>query len=120
MDREPVEVFPLAQYVAEEMEARGWTANDVAARMGGDYATNAFVVDLLLAVHEDKLIVDDDTFAGLSRAFGVSEQYFRNLDAVWRKWPDRRSEFECPEHLLSDGKWAPDTPHTAAHGGEEG
>lgn len=100
----PAEVFPLAQYVCEEMQARGWNSDDVALRMG--YKTNEeFGIDLiafgfLLSVHEDNLFVDDKLFRKLATAFDVSEEFFRNLDAMWRKWPDRRAAFECPESLF--------------------
>lgn len=102
-ERAPAEVFCLAEYLAEEMLERGWTAADVAARMGTgeSVAHDTLVVDLLLAVQRDGLLIGEDTFSGLARAFGVSEQLFRNIDAVWRKWPDRRSPFKCPEELLS-------------------
>ena len=34
------------------------------------------------------------------RLFDVSEEYFRNLDKVWRDNPSRRSEWKCPESLF--------------------
>ena len=106
-ERIPVEVWPLAYFLAEEMDARGWTAVDVAARMGGtseqEVFRNAVIVDLILAVQKDGCLIGDKTFNQLSRAFGVSAQYFRNLDVMWRKWPDRRVQFTVPEHLLAAG-----------------
>lgn len=100
----PAEVFPLAQFVCEEMEARGWTSDDVAIRMGyktdEEYGLDLFSFGLLMSVQEDGLLVGDELFRKLALAFDVSEEYFRNLDATWRKWPDRRVPFECPDSLF--------------------
>lgn len=106
-DREPVEVFCLASYLAEEMEARGWTSVDVGLRMGADDSSaddlgkNILVVDLLLAVQDDKLVIKPDLYRQLERAFGVSEGFFERLDAPWHKYPDRRAPFAAPDYLFS-------------------
>ena len=100
----PAEVHSLASYLCEEMLAREWTSLDVARAMGGGTRSverNTLIVDLLLVVQRDKLVVADETFRGLARAFGVSDDLFRNLDREWRRWPDRRVPFECPESILS-------------------
>lgn len=103
--REPAEVFPLAQFVGEEMEARGWTSADVAFRMGfkdeTDFGLKCFEVDLFLAVQEDGLILPPAFLDGLARAFGVSETFFSNLHEVWRRYPDRRVPYEPPDYLFS-------------------
>lgn len=107
---EPAEVFCLAEFLCDEMIARGWTTDDVGTRMNtlrGPYM-NIAVVDLLMAVQKDGLLIDDETFAGLASAFDVSETCLRNLDATWRKWPDRRSPFSPPESIygpLSRSMW---------------
>ena len=103
-NRVPAQVWPLASYIAEEMEARGWTTDDLALRMG-EHTAEGVGVDmltamLLLSVQDDKLLVGDEMFAKLSVAFDVDEMYFRNLDAVWRNNPDRRAAFEAPESLF--------------------
>lgn len=99
----PAEVFHLAEYLSDEMIERGWTSQDVAMRManGREYGINMFCLELVLAVDDDDLRIDDETFAGLAAAFDVSEALFRNLDANWRRWPDRRSKFEVPESLFA-------------------
>ena len=99
-EREPAEVFPLAQYLCEEMEERGWTTADVATRMDGDDAENQVAVDIILTVHKDSLVIDEKTFESLAKAFGVSALFFKRLDAVWRRWPDRRALFTAPESLF--------------------
>lgn len=87
-ERVPVEVFPPGESIEEEMTARGWTPEDIARRMGGarDYAVNLLTVQMLIAVHDTNLILDEETARGLGVAFGVSPQYFLNLDATWRRY----------------------------------
>lgn len=103
-DRIPAEVWPLASYIAEELDARGWNSDDLAIRMGyktdEEYGVDLLSVGFLLSVQDDNLKVGDDLFRKLALAFDVSEQFFRNLDDVWRKHPDRRVEFECPDNLF--------------------
>lgn len=103
----PAEVFSLAQYLAEEMRERGWKTSDVATRMGNErgYGMDAFCFELVLAGCSEEVAIDDDTFAGMARAFDVSEQLFRNLDASWRQFPDRRSGYEAPDEMFNAGSF---------------
>lgn len=99
-----VGIPPLAAFIADEMELRGWLASDVVAHMMGlseqEIQRDVLALYLLFFVHKDNLLVGDDLFAKLARAFGVSEQFFRNLDHRWRSAaPENREPFEFPEHL---------------------
>lgn len=100
-DIEPAEVFPLASYLWEEMQARGWTTDDVAKRMGDadekGLTVNLGTLAILMSVQKDNCLLDDLTVSKLAHAFDVSAELFRNLDTTWRKWPDRRAPFECPD-----------------------
>lgn len=99
--RAPAEVWPMASFMAEEMEARGWDAFDVAERMPGNYMRNVFVVSLLLAVQSESLIFDEDESQRLGTAFDVDPQFFLNLHRSWLDHPAARQEFKCPEHLFA-------------------
>lgn len=104
----PAEVFPLAEYLVEEMQERGWKTGDVALRMPGEYGLNLFSLEMMIAVNDDDmLVIDDRTFAGLAAALDVSEAMLRNLHATWKQWPDRRSKFEAPEDVFTDGTVPP-------------
>lgn len=85
--RVPAETFPPGIFLAEEMEARGWTSRDVARRMGeteeSKIALDELVVDLILHVHDKGARVGDDTAKKLGLAFGVEPQFFLNLEAAW-------------------------------------
>ena len=100
--RTPAEVFCLAEFLCEEMQARGWKTEDVAARMGtpSGFAMDLLCLDLTMAVQSDGLIIDDEFFAGLGSAIDVSVEFFRNLHQVWLTHPDRRSPFDCPEDIF--------------------
>ena len=99
----PAQVFCLAEYLADEMMARGWTASDLALRIGNkrDPGLTLLSLRMLLCIQRDNLIIDDKTFADLARAFGISERMLRSLHAVWLAWPDRRSKWKCPEEILN-------------------
>lgn len=99
---DPVEVFSLAEFLSDEIMARGWTTADVAIRMKSKrgFADDLMIVDLILCVHNDNIMIGDDTFEDLGRAFGVSAEFLRNLDAIWKKYPDRRSSFTPSEALF--------------------
>lgn len=100
---EPAEVFCLAELLSDELQARGWRTQDVALRMGGTaehMANNLLALDLVMCVHDDKLLVGDKLFDGLAKAFDVDPQFFRNIDASWRKYPDRRRPFRPPDSIF--------------------
>lgn len=94
-----VSVFHPAEYICEELQARGWTTADLVAAAGGD-AVDILAVDLYLCVHQDSVIIGSlsDLFA---RGFGTSVEYWRDLHQAWLDNPDVREPFEAPDELLS-------------------
>lgn len=96
------EVFSLSEYISDELIARGWKTEDAAVRMKTDRgaALDLFVLDVIMCVPDEKLIIDDDVFEGLGRAFDVSADFFRNLHRVWTENPDKRSPFDVPDHIF--------------------
>lgn len=84
----PAEVFPLGDYIEEELAARGWSVEELAHRMGGgrDYGINLLCAQMTIAVHDANLLLDRETAEGFARAFDVSPEMFINLDAAWRKY----------------------------------
>ena len=74
------------------MDARGWSLDDVALRMGGDFGINRLALDFYFEIgpeEPDLLMGDGEDFA---RAFGVSAGYFVNLENAWRAWVKRKQE----------------------------
>lgn len=101
-DRTPAEVFPLAMFLADEMQKRGWRTEDVALRMKNKrgFAIDLLCLDMLMAVQSDNLLLDGETVYGLARAFDVVSDYFVRLDKAWRENPARRATWACPEELF--------------------
>ena len=102
----PAEVFCLVELLVDEMDERGWTTEDIAVRMGTSRGLekDLLIIDLIFAVSpvKDGLIIDEETFDGLARAFDVDPDFFRNLDKAWRQHPDRRRQFTAPERIFSE------------------
>ena len=78
-ERRPAEVFAPAEYLWDEMAARGWDLSDLwdASRL-----TWREVVDVLAGGQ-----ITEQTALGLGEAFGTSTQFWLNLWVAW----DRRN-----------------------------
>src|SRR5580704_16951960 len=77
MKRVPAEVFPPGEFVREELEARGWTQEDLAQIMGRPLR---LVNELINA----KKQITPDTARGLGDAFGTDPIFWMNLDSAYR------------------------------------
>ncbi|MGH6981446.1 MAG: helix-turn-helix transcriptional regulator [Stellaceae bacterium] len=78
------EVFHPSVFIHEELEARGWTLDDLALRMGGDFGLQRFALDFYMTVHDKHLLLGADGERDLARAFGTSPEFWHNLEAAWR------------------------------------
>ena len=87
MGPESAEAFPPGEFIQDELDARGWTTTDLAIRMGGDPRFNKLVVDMLVHVRAKGLSIGEETAERLAKAFGVSKQFFLNLDKSWQDHP---------------------------------
>jgi HTH-type transcriptional regulator/antitoxin HigA len=76
-DRRPAEVFPPGEFLADELEARGWTQTEFAEIIG---RPQKLVNDIILA----KRGVTPDTAADFSAALGTSAQFWMNLETAWQ------------------------------------
>lgn len=73
----PAEVFPPGEFIREELEARGWTQEDLAQIMGRPLR---LVNELINA----KKQIMPETARGLADAFGTDALYWMNLDSTYR------------------------------------
>ena len=73
----PAEVFPPGEFIREELEARGWTQEDLAQIMGRP-------VRLVNELVNAKKQITPDTALGLADAFGTDALYWMNLDSAYR------------------------------------
>ena len=88
--------FSLAEMLCDEMKARGWTTDDVGARMqvhGLQKDTLIFALLITISQRDDRLVITDDDYTGLARAFDVSADYFRNIHAAWCRQQQGRQPF---------------------------
>ena len=74
----------VGYYINEEVEARRWTSQDLAERMGGNLDETTLAVDMLIHLPEPKLLLTQDMADRLGSALSVSPDFFINLDRMWR------------------------------------
>ena len=75
--RRPAEVFPPGDFIAEELEARGWTQGDLARILGRPLqAVNAII--------RGKKAITPETALGLGAAFGTSAEVWLNMETSYR------------------------------------
>lgn len=76
-ERHAAEVFPPGEFIKEEIDARGWTQNDLADITGKS-------VRLISEVILGKRAVTPDTAQALADAFGTSAQLWMNMESAYQ------------------------------------
>src|SRR5439155_7581183 len=79
LNRVPAEVFPPGEFIREELEARGWTQNDLVDILG---SYPRFVSEIITG----KRAVTPETAKKLGAAFGTDPQLWMNLESSYRLW----------------------------------
>ena len=75
--RIPAEVFPPGEFLAEELEARGWSQTELGEILGRPPR----LVNEIIA---GKRAITPETAKGLSAAFGTSAEYWMNLETSYQ------------------------------------
>lgn len=75
--RRPAEVFPPGDFIAEELEERGWSQQDLAAILGKPYQS-------INAIIRGRKEITTRTAQGLADTFGTSAQMWLNLESAYR------------------------------------
>lgn len=78
----PVEAFPAGDFLREELEARGWTQDDLAEIIGCNVKTINEIVN-------GKRGITTDTAIGLGAAFDTSPDLWMRLDQSYQLWLSR-------------------------------
>jgi len=76
-ERKPAEVFPPGDFIKEELEARGWSQEDLASILGRP-------LRLVNEIITGKRGITPETAKGLGSAFGTSAQLWMNLESTYR------------------------------------
>ena len=87
--RVPAEVFPVGQFVREEMDARDWSIGEMARRMGGTDHDRC-VLELILYLDDPSMRLDRSTAEKIAKAFGTDVELWLNLDEQYRAYAAER------------------------------
>ena len=81
-----------SHFILEEMLERDWGFPVLAERMGGDVKVNYIALEMyfLVGPTDKNLRLGRETAAQLSVAFGVSGEFFLNLETAWLAATDKR------------------------------
>ena len=82
------ESFHLSTIIQDELEARKWSLNDLASRMGeeSEYGLNALTLYFVWSIHDSSCKVGDETLKKMAVALGLDFQYLKNLENSWHDW----------------------------------
>jgi len=76
-NRSPAEIFPPGEYIQDELDARGWTQDDLAQILGRPLnAVNQII--------KGKRGITPETARGLGAAFGTSAEMWMNLENAYQ------------------------------------
>lgn len=78
-ERTPAEAFPPGEYLKDELEARGWTQEELAAIIGRP-------AGLINQIVLGKRGISPETAREIGAALGTSAIYWMNLEAAYRLW----------------------------------
>jgi HTH-type transcriptional regulator / antitoxin HigA len=79
------EVFPPGEFIKEELEARGWTQEDLAEIMGRQSSIISGLVNA-------KRAVSPDIASDLAAAFGTTAQFWMNLETAYQLFTGSRAD----------------------------
>lgn len=87
-NRLPARCFHPGVSVKDEMEARGWTVEELAQRM----SRYEMPVEIAVAVIEGKQDITINIAFGLRRAFGTSAEFWMNLQGFYNAWKEAKQD----------------------------
>ncbi len=72
-------------FIQDELDARGWSLDRLAIEMGDDAGVNRLALDLYMEVGrtDRNLRIGQFSSKQLGKAFGVSPEFFLNLEKQW-------------------------------------
>lgn len=91
-ERIPAECFHPSELIRDEIEARGWSLDDLAMRMAGrdreQFGIQRLALDFYFDVGptEPDLRMGEDSARMMAAVFDVDTDYFINLERAWLAW----------------------------------
>lgn len=82
----PAEATHVSEFIQEELDARGWTRQEVYDRLGYD-KSDCCAFDLLMDVRDAGILMDKKLSEGPGYVFTVDPDLFLNLHEAWRTHP---------------------------------
>jgi HTH-type transcriptional regulator/antitoxin HigA len=73
------EAFPPAEYLRDELKARGWTQTDLARVLGRP-------LQFVNALCNGRKLITAETAWGLGQAFGTGPEVWLNLQSTYQLW----------------------------------
>ena len=81
----------VADMIEEELQERNWTLQDLVSRFGNadkkEAQLDLLAMQMMMAVRNRSVLLGELS-KKLSRAFGVSEEFFSNMEKGYREQPD--------------------------------
>lgn len=100
----PAEATHVSEFIQEELDARGWTRDQVYERLGYD-SSDCLAFELIMDVHDKNILMDDKLSKGLGYVFTVDPDFFKRLHEAWRNHPT------TPEGKSNIVRFAPRADH---------
>ena len=85
--RDVAESFPPGEFIKDELEARGWTQEDLAEITG---MTSPVISNII----NTKRAVSPDVASNLAAAFGTTAQFWMNLETSYQLFTESRADEE--------------------------
>lgn len=86
------DVSHISEMLQDEMNARGWSRQDVYERLGYD-STDCSAFDLLMDVHDKNHLMSKREDQALADAFGIDDPgFFIRVYDAWRTHPDTQDQ----------------------------
>lgn len=86
-ERVPAEAFHISEFIQDEMNARGWSRDDVYERLGYD-ARDCLAFDLMMDVKDKDILMSRREDQALQDVFGITDPgFFTRLYDAWRVHP---------------------------------
>jgi len=85
MDKKPAIVYPVGEYLRDELEARGWTPIDFAGRIG-------WPVHLVSQIINGERGITVRSAIDIGGGLGTSAELWINLDTAYKLWKLRNKD----------------------------